>query len=79
VRLAAYLLSPIVPGLSNAIYSQLGLSADFNRRDVGQHLQYADHSQWGYLPINHPLGDAQPIFQRIEPPEPPTTSPPGAG
>ncbi len=66
VRLAAYLLSPVVPGLANAIYSQLGLTADFNQIDVGTHLPYADHSAWGYLPPGQPLGEAKPIFQRIE-------------
>jgi methionyl-tRNA synthetase len=70
VRLAAYLISPVVPGLANAIYQQLGLSADFNHTEIGQQLPYADHSQWGYLPAGQPLGEAQPIFQRIELPAP---------
>ena len=35
VRLAAYLLSPIVPTLSNAVYQQLGFKSDFNQPDVG--------------------------------------------
>jgi methionyl-tRNA synthetase len=70
VRLAAYLISPVVPGLANAIYQQLGLSADFNHTEIGQQLPYADHSQWGYLPAGQPLGEAQPIFQRIELPGP---------
>lgn len=69
VRLAAYLLSPIVPGLANAIYSQLGLAVDFNHKDIGTVCPYAEHSRWGYLPTQHPLGEAQPIFQRIELPQ----------
>lgn len=66
VRLAGYLLSPIVPGLANAIYAQLGFEGDFNAIDVGQRFIYADHSQWGLLPAGQTLGKAQPIFQRIE-------------
>ncbi|MDA0266336.1 MAG: methionine--tRNA ligase [Cyanobacteria bacterium] len=66
VRLAAYLLSPIVPGLAIAIYSQLGLAADFNDRAIGQTLPYSVHSRWGYLPASQALGKAEPIFQRIE-------------
>ncbi|MDA0267950.1 MAG: methionine--tRNA ligase [Cyanobacteria bacterium] len=71
VRLAAYLLSPVVPGLANAIYQQLGLEADFNDTTIGQQLPYRDHSQWGYLPPGQPLGNAQPIFQRLELPTAP--------
>ncbi|MEM0981364.1 MAG: methionine--tRNA ligase [Cyanobacteria bacterium P01_H01_bin.58] len=66
VRLAGYLLSPIVPELANAIYAQLGLNGNFSNRDVGQNLPYKDHSKWGFLPVDHPLGEAKPIFQRIE-------------
>lgn len=66
VRLAGYLLSPIVPELANAIYAQLGLAGDFNDHDIGQNLPYEAHSRWGFLPTDYPLGDAKPIFQRIE-------------
>lgn len=66
VRLAGYLLSPIIPGLANAIYAQLGFSGDFNDTDIGQQLAYTEHSQWGQLPGGQPLGKAHPIFQRIE-------------
>jgi methionyl-tRNA synthetase len=68
VRLAAFLLSPVVPDLANAIYAQLGLTADFNGADLAEQLPYGDHSQWGYLPAGQALGKAQPIFQRIEQP-----------
>jgi len=68
VRLAAYLLSPVVPGLANAIYSQLGLSGDFNDRSLAEQLPYDIHSRWGVLPPGAPLGEASPIFQRIEAP-----------
>lgn len=66
VRLAGYLLSPIVPGLASAIYSQLGFEADFNDTDIGQRLAYEQHSCWGSLPSGQALGKAKPIFLRIE-------------
>ncbi len=69
VRLAAYLLSPVIPGISNQIYAQLGFAADFNDRAIGQQLPYADHAGWGYLPPAQLLGDAAPVFQRLELPE----------
>jgi methionyl-tRNA synthetase len=68
VRLSAYLLSPVVPNLAIAIYSQLGFAADFNDRAIGQTLAYERHSGWGCLPARQLLGQAEPIFQRIEPP-----------
>lgn len=70
VRLAAYLLSPLVPGISNAIYHQLGFVADFNQADVGTTLPYSLHAQWGVLPQAQTLGEPHPIFQRLEPPTP---------
>jgi methionyl-tRNA synthetase len=66
VRLAGYLLSPIVPGLANAIYEQLGFTGDFNHADMGVIHPFCTHSQWGILPPAQPLGEAQPIFKRIE-------------
>jgi methionyl-tRNA synthetase len=66
VRLAAYLLSPVVPGLSNEIYRQLGYTVDFNQRSMSDQLSYAEQSTWGVLPSGQSLGEAKPIFQRIE-------------
>jgi methionyl-tRNA synthetase len=66
IRLAGYLLSPIVPGLATAIYQQLGFVGDFNRRDIGQSFPFEAHSRWGFLPSGQPLGEAKPLFQRIE-------------
>ncbi|MBE9141267.1 methionine--tRNA ligase [Nodosilinea sp. LEGE 07088] len=70
VRQAAYLLSPVIPSLSNQIYAQLGLTADFDAKALGQVLNYADQVRWGFLPPGQPLGEAQPVFQRLELPEP---------
>jgi methionyl-tRNA synthetase len=68
VRLAAYLLSPIVPNLSTAIYQQLGFSMDFNDKAAIQNsAAYLQHSSWGYLKANQPLGEPQPVFRRLEP------------
>jgi len=70
VRLAAYLLSPIVPDLSSAVYQQLGFSTDFNQNQLIHNLvPFAVHSTWGILPANQPLGDPQPIFQRLDLPQ----------
>src|ERR687886_1555837 len=67
VRLASYLLSPIIPNISNAIYQQLGFSIDFNDRvTVNSLANFADHAAWGALPANQTLGEAQPVFKRLE-------------
>lgn len=68
-RLAAYLLAPVIPNISNAIYQQLGFTADFNDKKLGSIFPFETHSTWGILPANQPLGDPQPIFQRLEAPE----------
>ncbi|HAC65573.1 MAG TPA: methionine--tRNA ligase, partial [Cyanothece sp. UBA12306] len=53
VRLSAYLLSPIIPNLSNKIYQQLGLSVDFNEdHHLHQTAPFDQHSQWGKLKVN---------------------------
>ena len=72
VRLAAYLLSPIVPDLSTAIYQQLGFSVDFNSQESIKTLAFASHASWGALPAKQPLGEAVPVFQRLDLPTPPT-------
>ncbi len=66
VRLAAYLLSPIVPNLSNAIYQQLGYTVDFNKPESLKAYSFTAHSSWGILPSGQPLGDPKPIFQKLE-------------
>jgi methionyl-tRNA synthetase len=66
VRLAAYLLSPVVPDIGNAIYYQLGFSTDFNHKDVGATLPFSDHARWGVLPPGQPLRDPSPVFQRLD-------------
>lgn len=67
LRLAAYLLSPITPILSTAIYHQLGFSFDFNNlADADQKIPFEVHSTWGILPANQVLGKPQPVFPKLE-------------
>lgn len=66
VRLAAYLLSPIVPGVSNAIYQQLGFSSDFDDPAIAAQLDFSQQIQWGILPAGQAIGTPVPIFQRLE-------------
>lgn len=67
VRLAAYLLAPIVPNISTRIYEQLGYSVNFNDApliDVSN--VFSTHSTWGILKPMQILGSAQPVFQKLE-------------
>ncbi|MBU6228656.1 MAG: methionine--tRNA ligase [Cyanobacteria bacterium REEB459] len=66
VRLAAYLLSPVIPQTSALIYRQLGFDCDLSQKTIGQTLPYRDHAAWGGLPPGQGLAEAQPVFQRIE-------------
>lgn len=65
VRLAAYLLSPIVPTLSTRIYQQLGYATNFDG-DPEQFINLTHHREWGVLEIGQPLGQPEPVFQRLE-------------
>jgi methionyl-tRNA synthetase len=67
VRLAAYLLAPVVPDLSTKVYQQLGYQVNFNDwNTILQEVPYATHSQWGTLPLGQVLGHPEPIFQKLE-------------
>lgn len=65
VRLAAYLLSPIIPAIATEIYYQLGFDDSFNHQDYSTLPAYAAHARWGVLPDGQPLRQPQPIFQKI--------------
>ncbi|KAM3109739.1 methionine--tRNA ligase [Phormidesmis sp. 146-33] len=70
VRLAAFLLSPIIPIGSTKIYKQLGYSVDFAETPlIDDLITLTKHGIWGTLPPNQTLGEAQPVFQKLEPPE----------
>ncbi|MBF2029371.1 MAG: methionine--tRNA ligase [Oscillatoriales cyanobacterium C42_A2020_001] len=74
VRLSAYLLSPVIPNVSNSIYQQLGFSVDFSDQlSTAQAAQFELHTQWGALPVGQSLGTPQPVFQRLELLEPVST------
>ncbi len=67
IRLAAYLLSPIIPDLSSAIYYQLGFSINFNQwADLNELAPFEQHGKWGIFAINTQLNAAKPIFARLE-------------
>ncbi|MBD2355572.1 methionine--tRNA ligase [Tolypothrix sp. FACHB-123] len=70
VRLAAYLLSPVIPNISSDIYQQLGFGINFNDPTEGAIAAPFDvHATWGLLSDKQQLGTPQPIFKRIEPPK----------
>ncbi|GAX39984.1 methionyl-tRNA synthetase [Tolypothrix sp. NIES-4075] len=70
VRLAAYLLSPIIPDISSDIYQQLGFGINFNQQiESSTAAPFTIHSTWGVLSNEQKLGTPKPIFQRIEPPK----------
>jgi methionyl-tRNA synthetase len=67
VRLSAYLLSPITPRVSTAIYQQLGYFVDFSNsplRDVS--IPFQSHIGWGTLAAKQALGNPSPVFQKLE-------------
>jgi methionyl-tRNA synthetase len=68
VRLAAYLLSPIVPTIATAIYQQLGFQIDLDSVSDTSHqlAPYNVHSTWGILPAHQELGEPKPVFLRLE-------------
>lgn len=67
VRLASYLLSPIIPNISNSIYEQLGFSINFNDPSTfATPESFLSHSTWGTLPAHQSLGEPQPVFRRLE-------------
>ena len=68
VRLAAYLLSPIIPSISSDIYQQLGFDIDFNdKTQISIIAPFCTHSIWGLLGVTRKnLGQPRPVFQRLE-------------
>jgi methionyl-tRNA synthetase len=67
IRLAAYLLAPIIPNLSTKIYQQLGFDLDFNQLAIANLADLlANQAQWGKLKTNKILSKPQPIFARLE-------------
>jgi methionyl-tRNA synthetase len=69
VRLAAFLLAPIVPQLSSKIYHQLGFAMNFIEPALVDSDWYQTHSQWGVLPANQVLQEPEPVFRKLELPQ----------
>lgn len=66
-RLAAYLLSPIIPNISTDIYQQLGFSMDFNEKNLIKDCEmYTTNAAWGILPPQQQLKAPSPVFVRLE-------------
>lgn len=68
VRLVAYVLAPIIPQLSKAIYRQLGYNAAEFNGSIAPDLLSDRQAQWGVLPASQPLANPEPIFQKLLPP-----------
>ncbi|HIK14309.1 MAG TPA: methionine--tRNA ligase [Leptolyngbyaceae cyanobacterium M33_DOE_097] len=67
VRLAAYLLSPITPKLSTAVYQQLGFSVNFGDQSlIDVAAPFNTHVGWGILPASQVFNEPQPVFQKLE-------------
>ncbi len=67
VRLAAYLLAPIIPSISTDIYQQLGFSIDFNEKNqIQESTTYANQAVWGTLKTHQSLSSPKPVFARLE-------------
>ncbi|MBN8560887.1 MAG: methionine--tRNA ligase [Leptolyngbya sp. UWPOB_LEPTO1] len=67
VRLAAYLLAPIVPHTSTAVYQQLGFSIDFNNSSlIDVSTSFPNQARWGILRAKQQLQKPQPVFQKLE-------------
>ncbi len=66
VRLAAFLLSPVTPNLSTAIYRQLGFDINLNHSHPTPEALFSHHGRWGVLPFGQSLAEPQPVFQKLE-------------
>ena len=67
VRLSAYLLSPVIPEISNKIYRQLGFDWNFNLADSDLAVEnFSIHSKWGEVMFKETLDKAIPVFSKLE-------------
>jgi methionyl-tRNA synthetase len=63
LRIAAILLSPVLPKAAHGIFDQLNWKTDLSGKD--ERFRLAD-AVWGGLPDGHQLGQPTPLFPRIE-------------
>jgi methionyl-tRNA synthetase len=67
VRLASFLLAPVIPKIATAVYQQLGLTIDFDALEsTEQTIDVSVHSSWGFLAVGQTLNAPQPVFVRLE-------------
>ncbi|MBE9124963.1 MULTISPECIES: class I tRNA ligase family protein [unclassified Coleofasciculus] len=67
VRLAAYLLSPIIANISTAIYQKLGYPIDiYEKALIKNSATYPTHALWGIFPSKQSLDTPKPVFSRLE-------------
>ncbi|MFB2980431.1 methionine--tRNA ligase [Microseira sp. BLCC-F43] len=67
VRLAAYLLSPIVPNIANDIYQQLSFDINLDdKTQIAVAASFATHAKWGILTGGQTLNKPRPVFGRLE-------------
>jgi methionyl-tRNA synthetase len=67
VRLASFLLAPVIPKIATAVYQQLGLTIDFDvLQSTEQTIDTNLHSCWGFLAVGQALGSPHPVFVRLE-------------
>jgi methionyl-tRNA synthetase len=67
VRLASFLLSPVIPKIATAVYQQLGWTIEFDAlQSTKQIIDVAAHSSWGCLVVGQTLGEPRPVFVRLE-------------
>jgi methionyl-tRNA synthetase len=74
VRLAAYLLAPIIPNITTEIYHQLGFDWQFNPAPSSPDRDspsfptsawFPSQSRWGELPSGQQLREPRPVFQKL--------------
>ncbi len=67
VRLASFLLAPVIPKIATAVYQQLGLTINFDALEsTEQTIDVSVHSSWGFLAVGQTLNTPHPVFVRLE-------------
>ena len=64
LRIAAILVSPVLPKAAHGIFDQLNWKMELSGKD--ERFSLAD-AEWGKLPDGHVVGKPVPLFPRIEP------------
>jgi methionyl-tRNA synthetase len=63
LRIAAILISPVLPKAAHGIFDQLNWKMDLSGKE--ERFSLAD-AEWGKLPDGHVVGKPVPLFPRIE-------------